>query len=165
MAEDFFAVGRVLAPWGIRGEVKVAVFSDYPNRFAPQSRVFIDAVPQTIERSRRVSGGIIVKLAHINTRNQAELVRGRLLEVPESGLMPLEPGQYFHHQIVGLQVTTTEGRTLGKVVDILRTGSNDVYVVQQDGKEHLIPAIAEVVKEVDLAGSRLLIEPLPGLLE
>jgi 16S rRNA processing protein RimM len=77
----------------------------------------------------------------------------------------LEDGEFFYHQIVGLSVVTTEGRALGKVEDILVTGSNDVYVVKGAGKEYLIPAISDVVKKIDLEGKTILIEAMEGLLD
>jgi 16S rRNA processing protein RimM len=77
----------------------------------------------------------------------------------------LEDGEFFYHQIVGLSVVTAEGMTLGKVEDILATGSNDVYVVKNGKKEYLIPAIADVVKRIDLERKTILIEVMQGLLD
>ena len=165
MSEAFFVVGRILAPWGVRGEVKIEVLTDYPERFAPRARVFMKGQPLEVERSRRVAKHAILKLAGVDTRNDAEALRNQLLEVPESELMPLQPGEYFEHQIIGLQVYTTEDVYLGRVEEILRTGSNDVYLVREGKKERLIPAIAEVVRAIDVPGGRMTIEPLPGLLE
>lgn len=165
MSEAFFVVGRILAPWGVRGEVKIEVLTDYPERFAPKARVFMKGVPLEVERARRVAKHAILKLAGVDTRNDAEALRNQLLEVPESDLMPLQPEEYFEHQIIGLQLYTIEGVCLGRVEEILRTGSNDVYVVREGTKEYLIPAIAEVVRTIDVPGGRITIEPLPGLLE
>ena len=165
MSEAFFVVGRILAPWGVRGEVKIEVLTDYPERFAPRARVFMKGQALEVERSRRVAKHAILKLAGVDTRNDAEALRNQLLEVPESELMPLQPGEYFEHQIIGLQVYTTEDVYLGRVEEILRTGSNDVYLVREGKKERLIPAIAEVVRAIDVPGGRMTIEPLPGLLE
>lgn len=111
-----------------------------------------------------MSGKTVVKLSGIDDRNQSDALRGKLLEVPEAELMALPPDTYFQHQIVGLTAITTDGRDLGAVAEVLRTGSNDVYVVKGD-REYLIPAIGDVVKEVDIQGGRLVIEPIPGLLE
>lgn len=117
-----------------------------------------------IERLRTVSGKTVVKLSGVDDRNAAEALRGQLLEVPEAELMALPPDTYFHHQIVGLTVMTTDGRELGAVTEILQTGSNDVYVVRGE-REYLIPAIGDVVKEVDLRAGRLVLDPIPGLLD
>ena len=81
-------------------------------------------------------------------------------------LWPLPDGSYYHFQIVGLTVFTVDGVPLGEVVDILETGSNDVYVIRDDeGKEHLLPALKDVVKDIDLEKGLMLVQPLPGLLE
>ena len=165
MAETFFAIGRILAPWGIHGEVKLEVLTDFPERLAPKAKVYLNGALVEIERCRFQGRQAILKLASITTRNQAEALRDQLLEVPESELMPLLPDEYFEHQIIGLEVQTIDGRSLGNITEVLRTGSNDVYVARQEGKEYLIPAIADVVKEIDLEAGRMTIEPLPGLLE
>lgn len=117
-----------------------------------------------MERHRTVSGKTVVKLSGVDDRNASETLRGRRLEVLETDLMTLPADTYFHHQIVGLTAVTTDGRKLGPVAEVLRTGSNDVYVIKGD-REYLIPAIGDVVKEVDLQEGRLVIEPIPGLLE
>ena len=107
MSEAFFVVGRILAPWGVRGEVKIEVLTDYAERFTPRARVFMKGVPLEVEHARRVAKHAILKLAGVNTRSDAEALRNQLLEVPESDLMPLPAGEYFEHQIIGLQEFTT----------------------------------------------------------
>ena len=111
-----------------------------------------------------VSGRPVLKLSGIDDRNESETLRGKLLEVPESELMRLPQDTYFQHQIVGLEAVTTDGRKLGTIAEILQTGSNDVYVVKGE-REHLIPAIGDVVKEVDLEAGRLVVDAIPGLLD
>lgn len=159
-----FAVGRILAPWGIRGDVVVQVLSDNPDRFKPGASVLLEGQPRKVERHRTVSGKMVVKLSGIDDRNASETLKGVLLEVPEAELMALPPDTYFHHQIVGLTVVTTDGLELGRVQDILRTGSNDVYVVKGT-REYLIPAIGDIVKQIDLDARQMLIDPIPGLLD
>lgn len=165
MSENFFTVGRIVAPWGIRGEVKVEILTDNPKRFAPNSHVFLKGSPVLIERARAIGKSAVVKLKGVDTRNDAEALRDQVLEVPEADLMPLKPGEYYEHQIIGLLVRTKEGDVLGTVTEVLYTGSNDVYVVRGEKKEYLIPAIADVVQEIDLERGQIIIEPLPGLLE
>ena len=164
METRFFTVARIVAPWGIRGDVVLQVLSDNPQRFRPGSKVLLDHQERTVERQRTVSGKTVVKLSGVDGRNHAEELRGRLLQVPESDLMHLPADVYFQHQILGLEVRTSDGRSLGKVADIMKTGSNDVYVVRGE-REYLIPAIGEVVKEVDLEQGCLWIEPVSGLLD
>lgn len=165
MTEDFYAVGLVAGPLGLRGELKVEVLTDFPQRLKPGALVFLAGAPYRIERSRASGQRVILKLSGIETRDQAEALRGLYLEVPESALTPLPEGQFYQHQIIGLEVRTTGGMALGHVAEILRTGSNDVYVARREGKELLIPAIADVVKEIDVAAGRMTIVAIPGLLE
>ncbi len=168
MAEAFYIVGRVLAAWGIRGDLKVETRSDNPHRFDKGARLFLNREPCTITRSRRRAsgGGIILALDTVTTRNHAETLNGALLEIPEADLMPLAVGEFFVDQIIGLHARTTDGRDLGEVTDVLRTGSNDVYVVQrEDGREYLIPALKDVVPDISLERHELLVEPIPGLLD
>lgn len=161
----FLAIGRVAAPIGIRGEVKVEVLTEFPERFRRTGEVYIDEIPYRVVRSRRHGRQVILKLAGIETIEAAERLRGRLVEIPTEHAVPLPPGRYYHYQIIGLSVVTTDGRQLGQIVQILSTGANDVYIVRQDRREILIPAIGAVVKRVDLEKKIVVVEPIPGLLE
>lgn len=165
MDSPFIVVGQVIAPWGVRGEMKVEVMTDFPDRFSPQEEVHIDGRPMTIERSRWHKGRVILKLANIDSVEAAQELRGRFLELPQSKLRPLPEDQYYRFQLIGLDVLTTEGELLGQIAQILPTGSNDVYVVPTKGGELLIPAIDEVVKSVDLEKGCMVIEIIDGLLE
>ncbi|MCL0101785.1 ribosome maturation factor RimM [Dehalococcoidia bacterium] len=161
---QFIGVGRVVRPFGIRGELKVNVLSDVPDRFEPNGALFIKGTHYSIERSRVHKGALILKLDGVETEEAAEEFRGVLLEVPESTTASLPSGTFFHFQILGLKVVTTEGQHLGEVVDIVSTKANDVYVTRGETGEVLIPAIADVIKSVDLERQQLIIEALPGLL-
>lgn len=161
----FIFIGRVVAPWGVKGEVKVEVLTDFPDRFSPTEEVHIDGAPLTIDRSRWRKARVILKLATIDSVEAAERLRGRMLEIPISKLRSLPEGQYYQFQLLGLEVWTTAGELLGKIADILPTGSNDVYVVRGNEGEMLIPAIEDVVKAVELDKGRILIELMQGLMQ
>lgn len=165
MSEAWFIVGKVLSSWGLRGDVSVEVISTNPARFRPGSRLYAHRTPLTVTRVRTVSGKVVVGFNEVRSRDEADALKGAWLEVPEADLPPLGPDQYYHHQVLGLWVATTDGRDLGRITDILVTGANDVYVVAGDGREYLIPAIGDVVKQVDLEAGVMTIEPLPGLLD
>jgi 16S rRNA processing protein RimM len=159
------AIGKVRRPYGVRGEVKVEFLTDFPERFKDLKTVYIDGEPYTIERRRFVADGILLKFAGIDTPEDAAFLRNRLIEIPVSEAVPLPPDTYYYFQILGLKVVTTAGEALGEVVDIIVTGANDVYVVRSaGGREILLPAIEDVVKEVDLESNRLVVELLPGLI-
>ncbi|MDY6917945.1 MAG: ribosome maturation factor RimM [Chloroflexota bacterium] len=164
MKLESVVVGRVVAPWGVKGEMKVEVMTDFPERFSPDEHVYIEGRRVAIEKSRWHKGTVILKLAGIETVEAAEALRGQFLEVPRAQLQALEEGEFYEFQIVGLAVWTTGGRLLGRVERVLRTGNNDVYVVAGEGGEVLIPAIDDVVKSVDLDRRRITVEAKEGLL-
>jgi 16S rRNA processing protein RimM len=107
---------------------------------------------------------LIVQLAGITDPEQAGRLYGQTLYIRRDDASRLGRGQFYLHQIVGLTVETTDGRTLGRVEDVLRTGANDVYVVRGVLGEVLVPAIAPVVKRIDPAAGRVLVELMPGML-
>jgi 16S rRNA processing protein RimM len=150
---------------GTRGEVRCQVITDFPERFKRTKRLFAgdDYTAYDVERSRLDRRGVVLKLAGVDDRPAAEQLRGQTLYVPESDAVELPPGSYFWHQIIGLEVRTTDGRTLGRISEILQTGSNDVYVVTREGKELLVPAIQDVVRETNLASGTMIVELLEGL--
>jgi 16S rRNA processing protein RimM len=162
---EFLIVGRILAPWGIRGEVKVEVVTDFPERFAPQKVVYLDARQLEIESCRPHKQHLVVKLATIDSVEDAEKLRGQDLTLPRSELYHLPEGQYYAFQIIGLKVVTTKGKNLGKVTDIMTTPGNDIYIVEGKKGEILIPAIEDVVKSIDLKKGKIVIEAIDGLLD
>jgi 16S rRNA processing protein RimM len=107
----------------------------------------------------------VVKLATIDSVEDAEKLRGQDLTIPRSELYPLPQGQYYTFQIIGLKVVTTEGELLGHITEIMTTGSNDVYIVEGKRGEILIPAIEDVVKSIDLKKGKVVIEAIKGLLD
>ena len=165
MEKGFLVVGRVLAPWGIKGDLKIEILTDFPERFTPKQKVYIDGCAMTIERSQRHKRNIILKLAAVDSIEAVEKLRGRYLEIPHTQAYPLAEGQYYRFQIIGLEVWTTRGELLGVITDIQPTGSSDVYVVRGQDGEFLIPATEDVVKSVDLEKGRMIIEVIEGLLE
>lgn len=159
----FIIVGRVCAPWGLKGEVKAEVLTDFPDRFSPQEMVYIDGSSVRIEGNKWHKGRVILKLATVDSVEAAERLRGRFLEIPESELRPLPEDQYYQFQLIGMETWTSDGEHLGQIVSILPTGSNDVYVVHGEQGELLIPAIEDVVKFVELEKGRIIVEVIEGL--
>lgn len=134
----------------------------------PDSFVYIPAggifSPYKIKKIKQFKRWSVISFHGIGEMEEAALFRGSLLYLPAEEVC-LEDGEFFYHQIVGLSVVTTEGVALGKVEDIMVTGSNDVYVVKKGKKEHLIPAITDVVKKIDLEEKTIIIEAMEGLLD
>jgi len=163
-SHDYVAIGRVVGPWGLKGDLKVVSLTDFPERFTPGRSLYVEGVPHTVERCRWHKGRAYVKLCGIDSATAAEALRQRLLEVPEAELKPLKQGEYYQFQIVGLRVRSSEGQALGRVTEIVSTGSNDVFVVQGEGGELLIPAVDDVVKAIDLEEGWIEVELVEGLL-
>jgi 16S rRNA processing protein RimM len=166
---EWATIGNVVAPFGVRGELKVRTLTDIPDRFAEMKTVFLgtEHVKYGITSVRPYKGEmLILKLNGINDANTAETLRNAPLMIPLDQLAALPADSYYQHDILGLEVITVDGRTLGKIDDIIVTGSNDVYVIKAPtGKQILIPAIKDVVKQVDLSRKMMYIDPIEGLLD
>jgi len=171
------AVGQIIGVHGVRGEVKAAILTDDPRRFDALSRVLVgpdgaEPVSYDLEGYRLHQKWILIKLKGVDDRNKAETLRGQLIQVSLEEAMPLMAGEYYEHQIIGLEVWTTDGRNLGQVVEILYSPAHEVYVVhgtdaqspKGDLREILIPAVANVVLRIDLEAGRLVVELPEGLL-
>ena len=162
----YLAIGKVVRPWGVRGEVKVEILTDWAERFALLEYVYLgeEVKLYRLERFRLHQGYALLKLTGCDDRNAAESLRGQVVQIPHEEAMPLDEDEYYVYQIEGLEVWTDEGESLGRVVEVLFTGCNEVYVVHGPGGEVLIPAIADVVLEVDLEGGRLIVHLMDGLI-
>jgi 16S rRNA processing protein RimM len=162
--DGYVAVGRVLRPWGLRGELKVEPLTDFPDRFAPGARLWAAGNERTVERSRLHRGDLYLKLAGLDTPEAAETIRDVLLEVPESDLHSLDDGAYYHYQLEGLTVRSTAGEPVGTVHEVLEPGGNPVLVVRGSQGEALIPFIDDVIRRVDLTAGIIEIDVIEGLL-
>lgn len=162
----FLVIGRVAAPRGVRGELRVNIETDAPERFGDLERVLLgeDHVPFRVESAQVHRGQALLTLEGIEDRDAAEAWRGAYVYVLSDDALPLEEGEYYHHQIVGLEVVTEDDEALGRVTEILSTGANDVYVVQGRRGEVLLPALEGVILRVDLASGRMHVRVPEGLL-
>jgi 16S rRNA processing protein RimM len=153
----------------VRGELKVKLLTDDPHRFGRLEQVYIgpedtEPVPFSLVGYRLHKGQALLRIEGCGDRPAAEALRGHLVQVPFADAIPLEEGEYFEHQIIGLDVSTASGEYLGNVVDIIYTGANEVYVVQGANRRGiLIPAVEDVVLEVDLEVGHLIVELPDGL--
>jgi 16S rRNA processing protein RimM len=158
---DGLVVGVIKSPHGVRGEVRVDPRSDVPDRFRVGAILECDALgPLTIRSIRGTADEPIVHFAGYESRPQAEPLRGRFLRVAVDEARRATKGKYLWADLVGLRAETPAGEPLGSVSDILRAGETDVLVVTRaQGGELLVPAIASVVREVDVAGGRVIVSP------
>lgn len=170
--EGYWIVGRIIGVHGLRGELKIELYTDHPERFAPGITLFAGDTEHTVtvRSARPHKGHMLLTLEGVTDRTQAESMRGLWLYVAEKDAFELEEDEYWVHDILGLQVRTEEGRVLGEVVDVIFTGANDVYVVDSadpaiPSGEVLLPAIADVIRSIDLEQGVMVVHLLPGLLD
>jgi len=165
----FLIIGQVLAPFGVRGAVKVEVLTDFPDRFRQLRTVYLGDkhAPAEVRLAELREGGrqAIVQFKGFDNPEDAAALRDQLLFIPVEEAVPLEEGQYYVYQVVGLTVQADTGETLGVLSDVLFTGGNDVYVVRKDGRELLIPVLEDVILNVDLSARTMLVHLPPGLVD
>ena len=171
--QDLLQVGAVTSTHGLRGEVKVFPTTDDPKRYLKLKNVYVEAKKQRmeleIERVRFFKNLVIVKFKGLDDINDVESYKGAKLYVARKDAVPLEEGEYFAADLIGLTVLEEkekedEVKELGTLTDVLQTGANDVYAVRKpDGKELLIPAIKDCVKKIDIPGGKVIVRLLPGL--
>jgi 16S rRNA processing protein RimM len=167
----YLLVGRVSRPHGVRGELRVEIITEYPERLSLHADFYL-AHPDSptavrcyrVEKVRIHRDVALLKLAGCDNRNTADELRGLLVQIPIEEAAPLEEGEYYFYQIIGVRVETEDGERLGQVVDVIETGANDVYVVRGPRGEVLLPAIEDVVLDLDLETKRMVVHLLAGLL-
>jgi len=166
---EWATIGIIVALFGLHGELKVRSLTDIPNRFAKLGTVYLgpDHIPYPISGVRPHKGDVVIlKLAGVDDANAAEAMRNWNVSIPLDQLAKLPADSYYQHDIIGLHVKTLNGRDLGTITDIIVTGSNDVYIVKTpDAQQILIPAIKDIVKQVDLLRHLMYIDPIRGLLD
>jgi len=161
------SVARVLRPHGVRGELKVRLETDFPERFALLKRVYLgpDYLPFELESFRNLPGYGLLKLKGLDDRTSAQALSGMDVQIPISEAMPLPAGEYYEHEIVGLAVWSEDGQQLGVIEEVLFTGSNAVFICVGAGGEVLVPNLPEVVIKVDLEGGRMTVRLPAGLVD
>ena len=167
--KELLAVGLITRAHGVKGEVAVRPLTEVESRFEPGSVLRLGPGG---ERALTVGsvrgphhGRLLVRFREVSGRDEAESLRGQplLVDSRESPLLP-DPDRFWVHEIVGLEVRTDDGRSLGRVREVLHNAANDVWVVQGDRGEVLVPAVREVVASVDVAGGHVVIRDGLGLL-
>jgi len=169
VSDEFIAIGKILKTQGNRGAVRVLPLTDFPDRFKELKKINVsikgDRLIMNIEEVMQRPKYIIVKFKGINDMNAAEGIKGGVLEITRAELVPLPEGSYYIFDIVGLSVYGSGGERFGEITEVLRTGANDVYIVDTGGKPLLIPALRQVVKEIDLTGRRMVVDLPEGLMD
>lgn len=164
----YLAVGRILRPHGVRGELRAAILTDYPKHLEEVSTVYLgdDYQPYKLQALRFHQKVMLLTLEGCSDRETADSLRDATVAVAFKDAVPLEEDEYYHFQLVGLQVVSDDGEALGEIVEVFTApGANDVYVVHGSRGELLLPAIADVVLQVDLDAQRVTVHLLPGLVD
>jgi 16S rRNA processing protein RimM len=172
MADDWIVVGEITAPHGLKGEVRVLPTTDFPERLAAMRRCTLRGHDGAVSvydvlAARPHKGFYVLRFAGIDSRDAAEGLRGTQLVVTQAEVMKLPEGCYYPFQLEGLAVYTTEGLEVGHLREVLPGVGNDVFVVRRPGNmpDALIPAVRRFVREIDLEGRRMIIDPIPGMLD
>jgi 16S rRNA processing protein RimM len=168
-------IGQISRVHGVKGEMVVVPLTDNPQRFFELEKIFVfkdEKVTQfkvekvrTDPKSKRLKERVLLKLKGVESPEAAKKIVGSFLEIEKEDLIELPEGRYFIFDIIGMKVVTTEEKELGRVKEVISLPANDVWVVQGGEKEYDIPAIKEVVKEIDLEKKVMIIEPKEGLLD
>lgn len=162
-------IGTLMAPHGIRGQIKLHAITNRPEHLRRVPTVFVgDALKPYRLRSAAVhkASVLIISLDGITTREAADELRGQEVFIRQSDAAPLDEDEYFLHDLPGLRVDTVGGDHIGIVKEVLETGANEVLVITRpEGGEVLIPMTREVIRQLDVAAGAITIEPLPGLLD
>ena len=152
-------IGKLGAPRGLNGEMKLIPLTDFVDRFDGLTEVFIDNQLRHIDYVREIGGGLVIRFDGVKDRNGAQLLTNKFLTVDKKDAAPLEEGEFYTFDIIGLDVFNLDAQKLGTVENVLKTGSNDVFVTRTpDGREILIPALKRVVKSIDLNQKMMIID-------
>jgi 16S rRNA processing protein RimM len=158
----FLAAGQLRRTHGLTGEMVMTILTDFPARLRKGKTVFVGEkhVEMRISGVRSQNKDLLVTFEGLENLDQANKLRNKIIYVTADSLPALPEGEYYHHQLIGLQIEDETGSLLGELVEILETGANDVYVVKSDdGSELLLPAVEDVILEVDLTAGRMRVKP------
>ncbi len=166
---DFLHVGKIINVHGIKGEVKVLPLTDDPNRYYSLKKVYLEKdhsfTPLTIINVRMHKKNILLTFKEIKDRYEAEALKGCFLNIHRQDAIKLDENQYFFKDLIGLPVYTIDGEELGYLKDILQTGATDIYVIQTEEKDLLVPALKEIFKSIDIENKMIKADIPEGLME
>ena len=164
----YLEIGQIVNTFGIKGMVKVMPFTENIERFSKMKTVYVKNKKENkkyeIEEVKYHKNMVLIKFEGIENPEQADLLRNSYLIVDRETEEPLEPGRYYIVDMIGLDVFTDDNEYLGKLEDIYNTGSSDIYVVKNElGKQVLLPAIEDVIKNIDMDNKKVIVHLIPGL--
>lgn len=167
--ERLVPLGEIVATHGVQGWLKLKPYNPETEGLSLIQKIVLEKAGVCSERllqANRAYGGLfLIKLEGIESIEDAKKWVGSTLAVAEEGLRPLEPGEYYYYQVLGLDVYDTHGQWLGVLSRVWSKKGGDLYVVQGTAKEYLIPAVKELIEQIDLPGRKIIVNPPPGLLD
>jgi 16S rRNA processing protein RimM len=164
------AIAKIIREWGVRGQMKALPLIDIFYSLATENQVVLNlpsgiSEAMKIKSLKKLNKYVLVSFYEIDNPETASKYRSAVICADKSMLKSLPEDEYFYEQIVGLAVCTAAGSNIGRITGIFPTGSNDVYVVNGPDREYLIPAIHDVIREINLEEGKIIIEPMEGLLD
>lgn len=157
-SETKIIIGKLGAVRGLIGELKLIPLTDFEGRFNSLTEVDVDGKFLKVDYVKEIGNNLFIKFAEYNDRESAQKLTNKMLKVDRSEVAPLNEGEFYTFDIIGLNVLNLDDEQIGVVNEILKTGSNDVYVVKSTDKEILIPALKRVVKKIDIANKIMVID-------
>ncbi len=159
----FLAFAKIRKPHALKGEVSVEMLADFPEHYQRGAEIFIgdDRVPHTIHSIRKTGKTYLVAFENLNTRDAVEHLRNSIIYVRTKTVPALGVNEFYHHELIGMKVVDISERALGIVTEIITTGANDVYVIDQgipDSVDILIPAIDSVIKKIEIEKGTIVVE-------
>jgi 16S rRNA processing protein RimM len=169
VSERLVPLGEIVTTHGIAGWLKLNLHNPQSTVLIPTLEIWLekDGVRSMheIETSRPYRGQFLVKISGVDRMTDAEPWVGSILYIAERDLDSLQSGEYYHYQVIGLEVFDTQGERIGIVTRTWPTPGGELYVVNGGSKEYLIPAVKEIIEKVDLASGKMIINPPEGLLD
>ncbi|MEI8165704.1 MAG: ribosome maturation factor RimM [Chloroflexales bacterium] len=171
MTDEFLLIGLIVAPFGVKGELKLKAFTDRPEHIARKVRTLY--LQQGNERSEYTlarlhehkPGLLILTLKEIKDREAGDALRGAEVYIREAEAAPLAADEYFLHQLIGLNAVTVAGQPIGKVRQVLETGAGEILVIARpDQPDALVPMVRDFIAKLDIPGGQVVISPIEGLL-
>lgn len=164
MDQDKIIIGKLGAARGLNGELKLIPLTDFEGRFDDLRKVDVDGKVLKIDYVKQVGKNLVIRFKDYEVRETAQKLTGKMLRVDRAQAAPLAEGEFYTFDLIGLEVFDLADNKLGTVTNVLKTGSNDVFVTKaEDGSEILIPALKRVVKKIDIANKIMVIDV--GMLE
>ena len=166
---EWAIIGTIAGTFGTAGALKVSPHTDFPERFSETATIYLgdERKPFTVAEAHAHKNQVILQLSGLTDMTAAEKLRGQDIFIPATDLLPLPPDRFYHHDIIGLQVQHVNGMVLGTVTDVLTNSGNDHFVVStlRENQTVLLPAVKAFIKEIDLAGKRIIVDPIPGIFD